>query len=226
LGALRRSLPSTVRAIAVIIGPGPGCNEYRAVEELTREAFWNLYVPGCSEHYVLHNLRKSRDFIPDLDFVAEKKGQIVGNIVYSRGIVKDHQGAEQAVLCFGPVSVLPEFQKQGIGSALISHTIKLARALDYPAVLIYGDPRYYSRFGFRCAEKYYIKTADDKFAIALLALELKEGALNNMLGRFVESAAFEVDANKFAEYDAKFPHKAEAETDTQREFKLLANLRY
>ena len=165
-------------------------NDYRTVEELTREAFWNLYVPGCNEHFILHNLRKSSDFIPELDFIAEKEGQIVGNIVYSRGIIKDQQGAEKEVICFGPVSVLPAFQKQGIGSALIIHTINLARAMGYPAIFIYGDPRYYSRFGFRCAEKYDIKTADDKFAVALLALELKQGVLNNMPGRFIESRCF------------------------------------
>ena len=200
--------------------------DYRNVEQLIREAFWNLYVPGCSEHFVLHNLRKSRDFIPELDFIAEKEGQIVGNIVYSHGVIKNHQGTEQAVLCFGPVSVLPAFQKQGIGSALIIHTISLARTMDYPGIFIYGDPRYYSRFGFRCAEKYDIKTADGKFAIALLALELKQGALNNMPGRFIESPAFEADADKFAEYEAKFPHKEKLETDSQREFKILASLRY
>lgn len=201
-------------------------NDYRTVEELTREAFWNLYVPGCTEHFVLHNLRKSRDFIPELDFIAEKEGQIVGNIVYSRGVIKDLQGREQAVLCFGPVSVLPAFQKQGIGSALIIHTISLARAVDYPAIFIYGDPRYYSRFDFRCAEKYDIQTADGKFAVALLALEMKPGALNNTPGRFIESPAFEADPEKFAEYDAKFPYKEKLETESQREFKLLASLRY
>lgn len=88
-------------------------SDYRTVEELTREAFWNLYVPGCSEHFILHNLRNSRDFIPELDFIAEKEGKIVGNIVYSRGIIKDRQGAEKAVLCFGPVSVLPALQNRG-----------------------------------------------------------------------------------------------------------------
>jgi putative acetyltransferase len=200
--------------------------DYRVVEELTREAFWNLYVPGCNEHYILHNLRNSRDFIPELDFVAEKEGQIVGNIVYSRGMIKDQQGAEKEVICFGPVSVLPRFQKQGIGSALIIHTINTARAMNYPGIFIYGDPRYYSRFGFRCAEKYDIKTADDKFAVALLALELKRGVLSNMPGRFIETPAFEADANRFAEYEAKFPHKEKTETDSQREFRVLASLRY
>jgi putative acetyltransferase len=200
--------------------------DYRIVEELTREAFWNLYVPGCSEHFILHNLRKSSDFIPELDFIAEKEGQIVGQIAYSRGIIRDKEGSEKKIISFGPVSVLPRFQKQGIGSGLINHTISIAGDMGYPAICIYGDPRYYSRFGFRCGEKYDIKTADDKFAIALLVLELKKGALNNMPGRFIESPTFEVDENKFAEYDATFPFKEKAETESQREFRIMASLRY
>jgi putative acetyltransferase len=201
-------------------------NDYRIVEELTREAFWNVYVPGCNEHFILHNLRNNRDFIPGLDFVAEKEGQIVGNIVYSRAIIKIQPDAEKEVLCFGPVSVLPALQKQGIGRALIIHSIKAARILGYPAVFIYGDPRYYSRFGFRCAEKYDIKTADGKYAIALLALELKPGVLNDMAGRFIESPVFDADTDKFVEYEATFPYKEKAETESQREFRVLASLRY
>lgn len=201
-------------------------NDYRTVEEVVREAFWNLYVPGCNEHLVLHNLRGSSDFIPELDFVAEKEGQIVGQIVYSRGIIKYMQEAEKEVISFGPVSVLPAFQKQGIGTALISHTINLAREMGLLAICIYGDPRYYSRFGFRCAEKYEIKTADDKFAVALQVLELQRGVLNNKPGKFIESAAFEVDENEFVKYDATFPFKEKTEADSQREFRFLASLRY
>ena len=200
--------------------------DYRNVEQLIRESFWNLYVPGCNEHFVMHNLRDSNDFIPELDFVAEKEGQIVGQIVYSRGIIKCKQGERKEVISFGPVSVLPAFQKEGIGSALINHTINLAKDMGYPAICIYGDPRYYSRFGFRCAEKYDIKTSDDKFAVALQVLELKKGALNNIPGKFIESTAFAVDENQFTQYDATFPFKEKTENDSQREFKLLASLRY
>ena len=200
--------------------------DYRDVEQLIREAFWNLYVPGCNEHFVLHNLRNSNDFIPELDFVAEKEGQIVGQIAYSRGIIKYKQGEKKEIISFGPVSVLPAFQKRGVGSALIIHTINLARDMGYPAICIYGDPRYYGRFGFRCAERYDIKTADEKFAIALLALELKQGVLNNMPGKFIESAAFAVDGNEFTQYDAAFPFKEKTDMDSQREFRLLASLRY
>ena len=115
--------------------------DYRDVEQLIREAFWNLYVPGCNEHYVLHNLRKSDDFIPELDFVAETEGQVVGQTAYARGTIRCKQDAERPVLSFGPVRVLPAYQKRGIGSALIAHAIGLARAMRYPVICIYGDPR-------------------------------------------------------------------------------------
>jgi len=98
--------------------------------------------------------------------------------------------------------------------------------MGHPAICIYGDPRYYSRFGFRCTEKYDIKTADDKFAVALQVLGLKQCVLDNMSGRFIESVAFAADETKFAQYDAKFPFKEKKEIDSQREFRLLASLRY
>ncbi len=201
--------------------------DFRTVELLVREAFWNLYVPGCNEHFVLHNLRQSADFIPELDFVAERQGQIVGQIAYSRGVLAGESSARHDVICFGPVSVLPAFRKQGIGSALIVHSIGVAGKMGYPAILIYGDPRYYSRFGFRCAEKYDIRTADGKFAVALQALELKPGALQNMPGRFIESSAFEVDEAEFAKFEAGFPFKEKkSNLESQLQFKILASLRY
>jgi putative acetyltransferase len=201
-------------------------SDYRAVEGVVREAFWNVYVPGCDEHFVLHNLRKGTDFIPELDFVAEKEGQIVGQIVYSRGVIRDKEGEERKVISFGPVSVLPAFQKQRIGSLLITHTISLARDMGFLAICIYGDPRYYSRFGFRCGEKYDVKTADDKYAFSLLALELKKGSLGNTGGRFIERISLGYDPDQFAEYDSTFPFKKKAKTDSQWEFRLLSSLKY
>jgi putative acetyltransferase len=115
--------------------------DYRIVEQLVREAFWNLYVPGCSEHFVLHNLRNSSDFVSDLDFVAEREGQIVGQIAYTRGVVRGEGTNEEEVVSFGPLSVLPALQKQGVGSALVTHTIALARDMGYAAICIYGGPR-------------------------------------------------------------------------------------
>jgi predicted N-acetyltransferase YhbS len=175
---------------------------------------------------VLHNLRNSSDFIPELSFIAEVDGRIVGHIAYSRGIVKSEDGAEHAVISFGPISVLPAFQKKGTGSALIRHSLGVAKELGCTAICIYGDPRYYGRFGFRCAERYEIKTADGKYAFALMALELQSGALREVSGRFIESSAFEVDEDELMAYDNSFPLKEKAKTDSQRDFQLLVSLRY
>jgi putative acetyltransferase len=201
-------------------------NEYRAVEELTREAFWNLYVPGCSEHFCLHNMRDSKDFIPELDFVAELDDRVIGNIVYTRGRVIDDTGRTHEIICFGPVSVLPVYQRQGVGSALIRYSLEKAKSLGFTAVCIFGDPRYYSRFGFRCAERYDITNSDGKFAVALMALELVPGILRKISGRFIESEVFKVDEADFQKYENTFPHKDKVVTESQSEFKILASLVY
>jgi putative acetyltransferase len=201
-------------------------NEYRAVEELTREAFWNLNFPGCVEHYCLHVMRDHPDFIPELDFVVEHDEKVIGNIVYARGRIIDAAGTSHQIVGFGPISVLPAYQRQGVGSALIKHSLEKAASLGFTAVLIYGDPRYYHRFGFRCAEKYDITTADGKYAVALMALELAPGTLGKLAGRFVESEAYHVDEDAFEKYEAAFPPGEKAVTDSQREFEVLASLVY
>jgi putative acetyltransferase len=201
-------------------------NEYREIEELTREAFWNKDVPGCDEHFILHNLRKCPEFIPELDFVAVVNGEPVGNIVYSKSIVTNSEGVRNEVITFGPISVLPSHQKKGVGSSLIMHSIKTAKDMGYSAILIYGDPRYYSRFGFRCAEKYDICSFDGKYAAALLALPLQPNAFDMISGRFNECAAFHTDEARFNEFEKTFPIKEKSITETQQEFRLLASLTY
>jgi len=201
-------------------------NDYRAVEELTREAFWNVHVPGCCEHYLIHTLRKSGDFIPKLDFVAVSDGHIVGHIAYSKARLLDPSGTSHPVVTFGPLSVLPPLQKQGVGSTLINHSLSEAKKKGDKAVFIYGDPRYYSRFGFHCAEKYDIKTSFGKYAVALLALELCPGVLCGISGRFVESTAYDVDMKTCEEFDKTFPPKEKSHTPTQDEFKVIASLMY
>jgi len=182
-------------------------NEYRAVEELTRETFWNLYVPGCSEHYCLHNMRCSSDFISELDFVAELNGKLVGNIVYTHGKLISATGETHKVISFGPVSVLPTYQRQGIGGALIKYSLDKARYLGFTTVLVYGNPRYYHRFGFRCAERYDITNSEGKFAVALMALELVPGLSKKISGRFIESEVYKVDENDFKSMKIHFHPK-------------------
>ena len=200
--------------------------DYTEVEHVTREAFWNKHVPGCDEHYLAHVLRGSDAFVPELDFVAVHDGKVVGNIMYTKAVIRCDGGAERNVLSFGPVSVLPLMQGQGIGSMLIRHTLEKAKELGYGAVLIYGDPSFYSRFGFILAEQFGIGTSDDFFADALQALELLPGALANCAGRFFEDAAFEVDEAAAAAFDKQFLPKAlRDDLPSQRRFTELVKMR-
>lgn len=200
--------------------------DYRNVEELTREAFWNYYVPGCNEHYLLHIMRSCGAFIRELDIVAEICGEIVGNIVYTKAKIFGDDGINREVLCFGPVSVLPSFWAKGIGSALIEYTIARAKELGHRAILIYGDPAYYKRFGFIPAGTYGIGTPDNMYAEALQLLELWDGALSGCNGRFFEDAIFRVDEDAAAEFDKTFPPKElRDDLPSQERFRYLLGLR-
>lgn len=200
--------------------------DYKDVENLTREAFWNVHVPGCDEHYLIHIMRNSDSFIKELDIVAEIDGRIVGNIVYTKAKILGDDGHSYNVICFGPISVLPEFQGMGIGGMLIKHTKNLAKRLGYSAILIYGDPEYYSRYGFVAAETYRIGTPDNMYAVPLQACELHSGALQNCQGRFYEDKVFEIDEVEAIEFDKCFPKKEKQTTlSSQERFRELVGMR-
>lgn len=201
-------------------------SDYSTVEELTREAFWNHHVPGCDEHYLLHVIRKADSFIRELDIVAEVNGEIVGNIVYTKAKIVDDKGAYHNVISFGPISVLPAFQGKGIGSILIEYTKAMAKGLGYTAILIYGDPDYYSRFGFTAAENYKIGTSDNMYAVPLQALELYPGALSNISGRFLEDEVYEIDEVAARKFDQGFSSKELlSDLPAQIRFRQLVEMR-
>ncbi len=151
--------------------------DYRIVEELTREAFWNLYFPGCNEHYVVHVMRNHEDFLKELDFVAESKGKIVGNIMYTKAWLIDETGKAMEIVCFGPICVLPEYQRKGIGSALINHTKNIAMKKGVKAIVIFGDPHNYCKHGFKSSKDFNISDNTGSYPHGMLALELEEGVL-------------------------------------------------
>ncbi|MBQ2326649.1 MAG: N-acetyltransferase, partial [Clostridia bacterium] len=124
-------------------------NDYRAVENLTREAFWNVYVPGCSEHYFVHTMRSHEDFIPELAFVVELDGKIIGSIMYYRTSLTDENGNKKEILSFGPLGILPAYQRQGLGKALMKHSFARAKEMGYDAIVILGSPSNYVSSGFR-----------------------------------------------------------------------------
>ncbi len=185
--------------------------DHRAVEELTREAFWGFTRPTCDEHYLVHLLRQVPAFVPELNCVAEADGKLVGHIIYSRAKVVDHQGFKHEVLTFGPLSVLPEYWNRGVGSALMRHTIREARRLGYRGIVIYGHPDYYPRFGFQRAEAFGITTPGGKSFDALMALPLQDDGLDGISGAFHEDPVFAMDAAQAAAFNSTFPPKEPAE---------------
>jgi predicted N-acetyltransferase YhbS len=200
-------------------------SDYVLVEELTREAFWNVYVPGCDEHLLIHNLRNKKEFIKNLDFLAINNNdkKIVGNIAYCETKIID-LNKEYTVLTFGPLSVLPKYQNYGIGSKLINHTIKLSKEMSYKAIIIYGDPEFYKLFGFRPSKEYNITDKDKKYPASLLVLELYPNALSGIKGICDEGKNYEVDENELIEFEKKFSKKEKQITNTQERFNELTKM--
>jgi predicted N-acetyltransferase YhbS len=188
--------------------------DFHPVENLTREAFWNIYKPGCDEHLLIHNIRNRKEFIKDLDYVAVINDEIVGNIVYAKTKIIDIN-KEYDVLTFGPVSVLPMYQKKGIGKKLIEHTITKAKEMRFNAIMIYGNPKYYERFGFKNSKEYKITDMEGNYNDALMALELYPNSLENINGKFFEGEAYKVDKKELEIFEKDFPYKEKLVLNTQ-----------
>lgn len=115
-------------------------SDYQIVEDITREAFYNMYVPGCMEHYLVHIMRGHEDFIPELDFVLELDGKVIGNIMYTKAKLTDENGEEKEIIIFGPVSILPKYQRMGYGKLLMEHSFKRAVELGYDTIVNFWQP--------------------------------------------------------------------------------------
>lgn len=198
-------------------------SDYREVEELTREAFWNLHSPGCNEHYLLHVIRQHEDYIPELDFVAEIDGNIVGNIIYTKAKLVDETGYEKDILTFGPLSVLPAYQRNGIGKALLIHSFEKALEMGYDTIVIFGHPSNYIARGFKSCKKYNICVGDNYFPSAMLVKELKPFNLDGKKWTFYESPVFEINQNDADEYDKLFDPKEKEYKVTQEEFYIYSH---
>jgi predicted N-acetyltransferase YhbS len=194
--------------------------DHRAVEELTREAFWNLYFPGCTEHYLVHTMREHPDFIPELDFVAVLDDQIVGSIMYTVAHLTNDAGESMEIASFGPLSVLPELQRRGIGSKLIQHSLPVARDLGYGVVAIYGDPHNYCKHGFRNGKDLGISAANGEYPHGLLALELQPGVLRDSKWSLHTSPVCEYDEGDVEEFESTFPPKEKGYHYSQEIFSI------
>lgn len=188
----------------LIIRPERPEDHYQT-EHMTQKAFWNLHNPGCSEHLLVHKLRNDPAYLPELSRVAELDGKVVGAILYSRSRVQDG-AATHDVLTFGPLCVEPSLQRTGIGGKLMQVTFELARTAGWKAIIIFGEPSYYPKFGFVTCDHFGITTADGKNFDAFMALELVPGGLAGVHGKFHEAAIFEnLPDAEVDEYSKRFP---------------------
>lgn len=199
-------------------------NDYKRVEEVAREAFWNLYFPGCNEHLVIHNMRNHPDFIPELSFVIEVDNKVVGSIFYTHSKVISKDGEEHNTITFGPVSILPTLHRKGLGRKLITHSIEVAKKLGYNAILTLGYPYHYETYGFVGAKKYGISMDDGKYYKGLLALPLYEGALDNISGHIVFADVFDPSDNEVEIFDKDFVPKKKEVQESQKEYEIACSI--
>ncbi|MBE6837328.1 MAG: N-acetyltransferase [Ruminococcus sp.] len=195
--------------------------DYKDVENLTREAFWNVYVPGASEHYFVHTMRNHPDFIPELAFVIECEGRIVGNIMYTKAWLEDENGERKEILSFGPICVAPEYQRRKLGKKLIEYSFDVARKMGYDVNVIFGNPANYVGSGFvSCKKKNVSFVVDGNFPTALLVCELVPGVLDGKKWMYIPSTAADCcdDIAAVEAFDSSFPPKEKMWKPSQEEF--------
>ena len=192
----------------------------RPCDYRTVEAFWNLSVPGCDEHYYVHVMRSHADFIPELDFVLEVGGKLIGNVMYTKCKLTDEIGEEKQILSFGPVCILPEYQRRGYGKALLEHSFQKALELGYDTIVIFGNPDNYVARGFKSCKKYNVCLEGNLYPTALLVKELKTGVLSGKKWVFHESSVGALcrDRDAVEKFDALFPPKEKQWQPSQEAF--------
>lgn len=181
--------------------------DYRTVENLTREAFWNVYRPGCTEHYVLHCYREREDFVPELDLVMEKDGEIIGHVMYAKSKIHTDGGKEVPIMTFGPISIAPAYKRQGYGTSLLRHSMEKAKEMGCGALAITGNIDFYGKSGFVVAKTKGIRYADNPVADYFLIAELIEGFLNGVSGIYKDPDGYFVEEAEIDEFDRQFPPK-------------------
>ena len=184
--------------------------EYSTVEHLVRESFWNVYRPGCSEHYVLHCLRDDPAFVKELDFDMEKDGRIIGQNMFMETVIEADDGREVPILTMGPICITPDLKRQGYGKRLLDYSLEKAAALGYGAVLFEGNIGFYGKSGFDYASNFGIRYhglpegADASF---FLCKEFVSGYLDGITGVYQTPQGYYVDDADVEEFDKDFPPK-------------------
>lgn len=185
-------------------------NEHREVENLVRESFWNVYRPGCTEHYVLHQLRNDPAFVHELDFVMEKDGKLIGQNMFMRAFITADDGRNIPIMTMGPICISPEFKRKGYGKKLLDYSLEKAAELGAGALCFEGNIDFYGKSGFTYAREFGIRYhglpegADDSF---FLCKELKTGYLDGITGVYAPPQGYFVDEAETEEFDRFFPPK-------------------
>ena len=185
-------------------------DEHREVENLVRESFWNVYRPGCLEHYVLNQLRHDPAFVPELDFVMELNGELIGQNVFMKAVIKADDGRDVPILTMGPICIANERKRKGYGKILLDYSLEQAAALGYGAVCFEGNIDFYGKSGFTYASEYGIRyhgLPEGADAAFFLCKELIPGYLDNITGEYSTPQGYFVDEAEAEAFDKQFPYK-------------------
>ena len=197
-------------------------SDYEKIEEITRKAFYNLYMPGCNEHYLVHIMREHEDFIPELDFVIEVDGNIIGNIMYTKAKLISEEGNEKEILTFGPLCILPEYQRTGYGKMLLNHSFEKAIELGYDVIVIFGSPMNYVGRGFKSCKKYNVCAQDSKYPAAMMVKELKPNALDGKKWFYHDSPVMHFDEKQAQIFDDGLEKMEKKYQPSQEEFDIIS----
>lgn len=189
--------------------------DYRKVENLVRESFWNIYRPGCLEHFVLHQLRKDPAFLPELDFVMflkenDKEDQLIGQNVFVNTNIKADDGRDIPIMTMGPICIAPEFQRQGYGKVLLDYSLDKAKQLGCGAICFEGNIAFYEKSGFKYASEYGIRyhgLEEGQDASFFLCIEFIPGYLDGISGEYATPKSYFVNEKEAEEFDQLFPYK-------------------
>ena len=184
--------------------------EHRAVEHLIRESFWNVYRPGCLEHYVIHELRKDPAFVKELDFVMEQNGQLIGQNMFMQAVIKADDGRDIPIMTMGPICICNERKRKGYGKILLDYSVEKAAELGCGALCLEGNIDFYGKSGFDYASKFGIRYHDlpeDADSSFFLCKELIPGYLDGITGEYAPPAGYFVDEAAVEEFDKEFPPK-------------------
>lgn len=184
--------------------------EYREVENLVRESFWNVYRPGCLEHYVLNQLRDDPAFVPELDFVMEQGGKLIGQNVFMRANIKADDGRDIPIMAMGPICITPELKRKGYGKILLDYSLEKAKELGCGAVCFEGNIDFYGKCGFTYADKFGIRyhgLPEGEDASFFLCKELIPGYLDDITGEYATPQGYFVDEVDAEIFDKGFPIK-------------------